>query len=101
MIRLMKAKLLAPRAADPTNRPLYFNTLTLARFMRTCYGAAAQSEAQRHIEDYASAGKPEQATIWKRVLAHLRGAELTRDGRWIVRAVRSLKSRKLKTWRRP
>lgn len=69
---------------------LYFNTVTLSRFMRACYGADAAREAQRHVDAYLTAKQPDIADIWRRVVAHLSGVELKDDPRRIVKSARPL-----------
>ena len=93
MFRLMNPKLLSdtpPKVGDP---PLYFNTFTISRFMRACYGKDAAAQAQRHVIAYALSGRHELAEIWKRVLAHLCGIEIREDGRRVLRKQRNLKVR--------
>ena len=80
-----------PKVGEP---PLYFNTFSISRFMRTCYGKDAATEAQRHVEGYMRAGRHELAEIWKRVLAHLCGIEVREDARRILRKAKSLKVRR-------
>ncbi len=69
---------------------LYFNTVTLSRFMRASYGADAAKEAQRHVDAYVTAKQPDIADIWRRVVAHISGIELKDDPRRIVKAARPL-----------
>lgn len=64
---------------------LCYNTVTLSRFMRACYGADAAKEADRHVESYLAIKEHEIAGIWKRVVAHIRGIEIVDDQRRIVK----------------
>jgi hypothetical protein len=69
---------------------LYFNTATLARFMRASYGADAAKEAQRHVVAYEQIKETELAGIWKRVVAQITGVELIDDPRRTVKAPKPL-----------
>ncbi len=72
--------------AESEQQGLYFNTATLARFMRATHGAAAAREAQRHVLAYEQIKDTELAGIWKRVVAHITGVELVEDPRRVVKA---------------
>lgn len=80
----------APPSSTQKEEALYFNTVTLSRFMRACYGADAAREAQRHVDAYLTAKQPDIADIWRRVVAHINGVELKDDPRRIVKTSRSL-----------
>jgi hypothetical protein len=75
-------------ASNQKEEALYFNTVTLSRFMRACYGADAAREAQRHVDAYLTAKQPDIADIWRRVVAHISGVELKDDPRRIVKSTR-------------
>ena len=60
---------------------LYFNTVTLSRFMRANYGDEAIKVTRERIAAYTRGGHPDIAEIWQRVLAHLTGIELKEDHR--------------------
>jgi len=75
------------------DQALFFNTATLARFMRASYGSDAPSEAQRRVTAYTKITDFEVAEIWKRVLAHLHGVEIKEDTRRVLKAAKSLKVR--------
>ncbi len=60
---------------------LYFNTVTLSRFMRANYGDESVKVTRERIEAYTRGGHPDIAEIWQRVLAHLTGIELKEDHR--------------------
>ncbi|MBY0509965.1 MAG: hypothetical protein K2P94_07405 [Rhodospirillaceae bacterium] len=77
----------APQSSQK-EEALYFNTVTLSRFMRACYGAEAAKEAQRHVDAYLTAKQPDIADIWRRVVAHIRGVELKDDPRRVVKSAR-------------
>jgi hypothetical protein len=85
----------APSKTAPSNdakeQALYFNTMTLSRFMRACYGADAAKEAQRHVTAYTETNEPEIAEIWKRVVAHILGVEIKEDPRRVVKANKPLR----------
>jgi len=80
----------APQSSTQKEEALYFNTVTLSRFMRACYGADAARETQRRVDMYVSAKQPDIAEIWRRVVAHISGVELKDDPRRIVKSVRPL-----------
>jgi hypothetical protein len=80
----------APQSSAQKEEALYFNTVTLSRFMRACYGADAAREAQRHVDAYLTAKQPDIAEIWRRVVAHISGIELKDDPRRIVKSSRPL-----------
>ncbi len=50
-------------------------TATLARFMRTNYGNAAETEAIRHVAAYTSEEKHDLAEIWLSVVEELKRIE--------------------------
>ena len=87
-------KTAAPPNASPSDdakdQALYYNTITLSRFMRACFGADAAKEAQRHVLAYTHANDPELVEIWKRVVSHILGVELIDDQRRIVKAAKPL-----------
>ena len=60
---------------------LYFNTVTLSRFMRANYGDEAIRVCRERIAAYLRGGHPDIAEIWQRVLAHLTGVETKEDHR--------------------
>jgi hypothetical protein len=62
-----------------------------SRYLRTTYGAAAISEAERRIAAHGREARHEVADIWRLVLMHLRGSEVTDDTHRILRAKRKLK----------
>lgn len=70
---------------------LFFNTATLSRFMRACYGADAPKAVQLRIAALIRIAEFEIAEIWKRVLAHLHGFETKEDARRIVKAPKPFK----------
>ncbi len=76
--------------AESEQNGLYFNTATLARFMRANYGADAAKEAQRHVLVYEQIKEPELVGIWKRVVAHIMGVEIVEDPRRVVKAAKPL-----------
>ena len=76
--------------AESEAQGLYFNTVTLARFMRACYGADAAKEALRHVVAYVQIKETELAGIWKRVVAQITGVEEIEDPRRTIKAQRSL-----------
>lgn len=78
-----------PHAAEQadTKDALYYNTLTLSRFMRANYGDDAAHEAKRHVEMYLRIRKPEIAQIWQRVVAHITGIEIVEDPRRVVKSI--------------
>ena len=76
--------------AEAEKEPLYFNTVTLSRFMSACHGAGAAAEAQRRVAAYTAKKEPEIAEIWKRVVAHLTGVEIKEDQRRILKVNRPL-----------
>ena len=78
----------APTSKDAKDQALYFNTITLSRFMRACYGPEAAKEAQRHFQQYTSIKQPDIAEIWKRVVAHINGIEL-KDPQRLVKSINS------------
>lgn len=80
----------APQSSTQKEEALYFNTATLSRFMRACYGRDAARETQRRVDMYVSAKQPDIADIWRRVLAHISGIELKDDPRRIVKSARPL-----------
>ena len=75
--------------AEPEAQGLYFNTATLARFMRANYGDAAAAVAQRHVLNYEQIKETELAGIWKRVVAHINGVELVDDPRRVLKSIKS------------
>ena len=74
--------------SDAEKEALYFNTATLARFMRACYGADAAEQAERHVNAYMEIKEQEIAGIWKRVVAHIRGVQEVEDQRRIVKVAK-------------
>ena len=70
-----------------TKDVLYYNTLTLSRFMRANYGDKAVHEAKRHVEMYLRIREPEIAHIWQRVVAHITGIEVVEDPRRVVKSI--------------
>ncbi len=76
--------------SESEKEALYFNTATLSRFMKACYGADAMQQAQRHVKSYMEIKEPEIAAIWKRVVAHLQGVEIKEDPRRIVKPPKPL-----------
>ncbi len=60
---------------------LYFNTVTLSRFMRANYGDESVRVTRERIAAYTRGGHPDIAEIWERVLAHLTGIEIKEDHR--------------------
>ena len=72
--------------AESEQTGLYFNTATLARFMRATHGADAAKQAQRHVLAYEQIKDTELAGIWKRVVAHITGVELVEDPRRVLKA---------------
>ena len=63
----------------------------LSRYLRTTYGAAAVNEAERRVVAYTKDTRHEIADIWKLVLMHLRGSEVTEESHRILRIKRKLK----------
>ncbi len=49
--------------SDSDKDALYFNTVTLARFMRACYGKDAVVQAERHVNAYMEINEQEIAGI--------------------------------------
>jgi phosphoenolpyruvate-protein kinase (PTS system EI component) len=78
----------APQSSAQKEEALYFNTVTLSRFMRASYGRDAAKEAQRHVDAYMAAKQPDIADIWRRVVAHISGIELKDDPRRLVKSTR-------------
>ena len=74
--------------SDAEKEALYFNTVTLARFMRACYGKDAAQQAERHVHAYMEIREQEIAGIWKRVVAHIRGVQEIEDQRRIVKVAK-------------
>ena len=72
--------------AESEQHGLYFNTATLARFMRATHGPDAAKQAQRHVLAYEQIKDTELAGIWKRVVAHITGVELVEDPRRVLKA---------------
>ncbi len=74
---------MSPNAATTSaqEEALYFNTVTLSRFMRANYGDEAVQVTRERIEAYTRGGHPDIAEIWQRVLAHITGIELKEDHR--------------------
>jgi hypothetical protein len=70
-----------------TKDALYYNTLTLSRFMRANYGDNAAQEAKRHVEMYLRIREPEIAQIWQRVVAHITRIEIVEDPRRVVKSI--------------
>jgi hypothetical protein len=81
--------------AESEQNGLYFNTVTLARFMRACYGDDAAKQAERHVQAYMEIKEQEIAGIWKRVVAHLRGVQEIEDQRRIFKAAKPLAGKPL------
>ena len=73
--------------AESEKTGLYFNTATLARFMRANYGDDAAAVAQRHVLSYEQIKETELAGIWKRVVAHILGVELVEDPRRVLKSI--------------
>lgn len=73
--------------AETEKQGLYFNTATLARFMRANYGDDAAAVARRHVLSYEQIKETELAGIWKRVVAHLTGVELVDDPRRVLKSI--------------
>jgi len=67
---------------------LYFNTVTLSRFMRANYGDESVRVTRERIAAYTRGGHPDIAEIWQRVLAHLTGIELKEDQRRLLKPVK-------------
>jgi len=85
------ARVSAPESdRDRERERLYFNTVTLSRFMKACYGADAAKEAKRHIDVYREAGDTELTDIWKRVHAHIVGIEIKEDVRRTLKFAKPL-----------
>ena len=74
--------------AESEQTGLYFNTATLAKFMRACYGKDAAIQAERHVNAYMEIKEQEIAGIWKRVVAHIRGVQEGEDHRRIVKVTK-------------
>lgn len=74
--------------AEAEQEGLYFNTATLARFMRANYGADAAKEAKRHVAMYMEINEPEIANIGKRVMAHITGIEEVENQGRIVKSAK-------------
>jgi hypothetical protein len=62
-----------------------------SRYLRMTYGAGAIAEAERRVAAYGKDSRHEIADIWKLVLMHLRGCEVTDETHRILRIKRKLR----------